>query len=122
MSTTDASDNQNTPSVTWDGRTNTFFVVLPITPGEVVEAQWTTSLTYVARIKEADSDEWSVGFETPLTGCQFVGLQPDTEYDLEVRAKNEHGESDPATARVRTDPEGNIDPTNDNFIWPTGWE
>ena len=80
------------------------------------------SLTYVARIKEADSDEWSVGFETPLTGCQFVGLQPDTEYDFDVRAKNEHGESDPAIAKVRTDPEGNIDPTNHHFIWPTGWE
>lgn len=121
MSTTDASDSQSTPSVTWDGQTNTFFVVLP-TPDGVVEAQWTTPLTYVVRIKEADSDEWSVGFETPLTGCQFVGLRPDTEYDFEVRAKNEHGESDPAITRIRTDPEGNIDPMNDNFSWPTGWE
>ena len=95
----------------WDGRTKTFSIVLSkagIGDGEGVEAEWTPTLTYVVRIREADSGEWSVGFETPLTGCGFVGLKPGTEYEVEVRSKNEHGESDPVLARARTDSAGSI--------------
>ena len=47
-------------------------------------------------------------FATPLTGCGFVDLKPETEYEVEVRSKNEQGESDPVSARIRTNPEGSI--------------
>lgn len=117
MAEGDAPDSQ--PSVRWDWQTNTFFVVLPVPEG-VMEAKWTTSLTYVVRLREAGSDEWSFGFETPLTGCRFVGLKPDTEYEFEVRAKNQHGEGPPSTDRIRTNPEGDIGPPTS--FWPTGWE
>ena len=103
--------SQDRPPVSWDGRTKTFSIVLNtagIGDGEGVEAEWTPPLTYVVRIREADSGEWSAGFETPLTGCGFVGLKPGTEYEFEVRSKNEHGESDPVLARARTDSEGSI--------------
>ena len=103
--------SQERPPVSWDGRTKTFSIVLStagIGHGDGVEAEWTPPITYVVRIREVGSSEWSVGFETPLTGCGFVGLKPGTEYEVEVRSKNEHGESDPVTARVRTDPEGSV--------------
>ena len=103
--------SQERPPVSWDGQTKTFSIVLStvgIGDAEGVEAEWTPPITYVVRIREADTGDWSVGFETPLTGCGFVDLKPETEYEVEVRSKNEQGESDPVSARIRTNPEGSI--------------
>ena len=99
-----------TPPVAWDGRTKSFSIVLSGLKAEwsenSVKAEWTPPLTYVVRIRKANEDDWSVGFETPLTGCGFVGLIPDTEYDVEVRAKDSNGESDPVRIKVRTGRDG----------------
>ncbi len=106
-----ATAHQERPPVAWDGQTNTFSIVLStvgLGDGEGVEAQWTPPITYVVRIREAGTGNWSVGFETPLTGCGFVDLKPDTEYEIEVRSKKEHGESDPVSVRVHTNPEGRV--------------
>lgn len=103
--------SQERPPVSWDGQTKTFSIVLStlgIGDSAGVEAEWTPPITYVVRIREVDSGEWSVGFETPLTGCGFVDLKPGTDYEVEVRSKNEHGESDPVSVRVRTDSAGSI--------------
>ena len=76
--------------------------------GVGVEAEWTPPITYVVRIREANNGNWSIGFETPLTGCSFLGLRPDTEYEVEVRSKNDQGESSPVLAKVRTNAEGSL--------------
>ena len=59
---------------------------------------------YVIRIREAGTEQWSFGFETPFPGCTFVDLKPDTEYELQVRAKNVSGEGEPVYIRIRTKP------------------
>ena len=106
-----SSISQSKPPVSWDGNTKTFSIVLSglkgIGAGEGVEAEWSPPITYVVRTRKANGN-WSVGFETPLTGCGFVGLTPDTEYEIEIRSKNIHGESNPVTAKVRTKPDGSI--------------
>ena len=102
---------QDRPPVSWDGRTGIFSIVLSKVGGEDgdgIEAEWAPPITYVVRIREVDTSEWSIGFETPLTGCGFVGLKPATEYEVEVRSKNQHGESDPVLVRARTGPVGNL--------------
>ncbi|MDE2932265.1 MAG: fibronectin type III domain-containing protein [Chloroflexota bacterium] len=106
-----STERQEVPPVSWDGRTGTFSIVLSKVggdDGDGIEAEWTPPITYVVRIREIDTGEWSIGFETPLTGCGFVGLKPGTEYEVEVRSKNKHGESDPVLVRARTNPEGNL--------------
>jgi hypothetical protein len=104
--------SQKKPPVSWDGKTKTFSIVLSglkgIGDGDGVEAEWSPPLTYVVRIREANTRNWSFGFETPLTGCGFIGLKPDTEYEVEIRSKNAHGESGPVLAKVRTTPGGSL--------------
>ena len=90
------------PEIKWDGKK--WFVSLPI--NQVIEASFPSDTTYVCKIRECDSDEWSVGFETPLMHCTFTDLKPDTEYEVQVRAKNAVGIGKPAYFRLRTDAEG----------------
>ena len=105
-----STSRQRKPPVSWNGQTKTFSIVLSGLKGveDGVEAEWTPPITYIVRIREAATDNWSFGFETPLTGCGFVGLKPDTEYEIEVRSKNDHGESGPVLAKARTNAEGSL--------------
>jgi hypothetical protein len=80
--------------------------------GEWLEADVTPQVTYVVRVRELGSKEWLVGVETPLTSCTLIGLKPDTEYEMEVRAKNAAGESAPTVARCRTDAAGAAKPVS----------
>ena len=82
---------------------------LPVQDGNVLEAQWKPGLTYVVRIREAGSGDWSFGFETPLTHFSFTNLKPDTEYEMQVRTKNAAGEGKPQSFRLRTNPTGKTD-------------
>ncbi|MDE0101571.1 MAG: fibronectin type III domain-containing protein [Bryobacterales bacterium] len=95
------------PNIEWNGKT--IFVTLPDNRGQVIKARWNPSVTSVVRIREAGAGEWSPGFETPLTHCQFAGLKPDTEYQCEVRFKNAAGEGEPAYTSIRTGSEGAIE-------------
>lgn len=91
------------PRIEWkDGE---FFVSLPLGK-EMVEAKWCPNVTSVVRIREVGEDSWSPGFETPLNGCSFVGLKPDTEYEMQLTHKNSVGEGPAVTERIRTSPEG----------------
>ena len=107
-----STSKQNRPPVSWNGNTKTFSIVLSglkeVGASGGVEAEWSPPITYVVRIREANNGKWSIGFESPLTGCGFVGLKPDTEYEVEVRSKNSYGESSPVLAKVRTNPEGSL--------------
>lgn len=58
--------------------------------GGVLRAQQ-PGLTYVVRIRELGTEQWSFGFETPVPGCTFVDLKPDTEYELQIRTKKATG-------------------------------
>ena len=99
------SHSRNTsPQIKWDGKT--VFVALPVEDGKLVEARWSPKLTYVIRVRESGADDWSFGVETPLSGCTFVDLKPDTEYEVQVRAKSAAGEGKPTLLRMRTNPTG----------------
>ena len=97
-------DNKTGPEIQWDGKT--WLVTLPVENGKVLEAKWEPGLTYVIRIREAGTQDWSFGFETPIATCTFVDLKPDTEYELQVRAKNAAGEGAPSYLTMRTNPAG----------------
>lgn len=47
-------------------------VSLPVTDGRALNATWEPGLTYVTRIREVGTKEWSVGFETPIPACSFT--------------------------------------------------
>lgn len=78
-----------------------FHITLPVQDG-LVEAKVRPSVISVVRIRELGAEEWSPGFETPLTGCRFVGLKPDTEYEIRLTHRNKHGEGPPVIKRLRT--------------------
>ncbi len=93
------------PSAEWDGRTMTVRLPDP-RRRRVMEAKWDVNRTSVARIREVGTDQWSVGFETPFRCCRFVGLKPDTAYEVEVRFRTSAGEGEPAIVRIHTGPQG----------------
>ena len=81
------------PKIKWED--NQWSVTLPLQDGRVVNATWKPGVTYVVRIREAGGEDWSFGFETPITSFTFINLKPDTEYQLQVSTKN----APPARAR-----------------------
>ena len=94
------------PSVAWDGETIT--VRLPVEEG-AVEGRWKPGITYVVRVRELGSNQWSFGFETPLSHVSVVDLKPNTDYEFSLTAKNVAGESEPVIARARTNPSGELE-------------
>ena len=84
-----------------------FRVSLPLQSG-VVDAKWRPGTTTVVRIRESGTEAWSPGFETPLNGCSFVGLEPNTEYEIQVTHKNAAGEGTPARLTCRTESNGDV--------------
>ncbi|MXX89641.1 MAG: fibronectin type III domain-containing protein [Boseongicola sp. SB0677_bin_26] len=96
------------PKVAWNE--GAWSVRLPVDEGrQVVEATWRPGVTHVVRIREAGREDWSFGFETPLTSFTFVDLRPDTEYEVQVRTRTASGEGEPAFLTLRTGPEGEAD-------------
>ena len=99
---------QDIPPITWDGKTSTLHIRLKGEDGKELEIDWKPETTYVARFREIDKDEWSIGVETPRTGITITDLKPDTEYDIELRSKNAAGESEPVRVTYRTGPDGGM--------------
>ena len=89
-----------------DVRPSRVWVKLYIVP--LIKAEWSPGITYVIRFREVGTEEWSYGFETPLTGCGVVGLKPNTEYEFEIRGKNKAGEGAPTYIKSRTLPDGSV--------------
>ena len=113
----DMTSPQGPPSVKWTPDSETILVTLPVSkslfvdhPDEdiVLQATWETDFTYVARIREAGSDEWGVGFEMPLLLFWFTDLKPHTEYEVELRARRGEIDSHSVTAKGRTDAFGRV--------------
>ncbi len=93
------------PSAEWDGRTMTVRLPDP-RRRRVMEAKWDVDATSVARIPEAGTEQWSVGFETPFRCCRFVGLKADTAYEVEVTRRTAGREGEPGIVRIHTGAEG----------------
>ena len=86
------------PKIAWnDGE---FVVTLPLPDNQEMRASWRPTTTSVIRVREVGTKEWSVGFETPLNSCNIIGLDPDREYETELRYKNKDGEGPPARTVV----------------------
>ena len=105
------------PSIKWED--DRWLVTLPLDDGTVVDATWKPGHIYVVRIREAGTEDWGYGFQTPVNSVTFVDLEPDTEYELQVRTRNAAGEGAPAFFRIRTDPAGeagNVIPCGFRFI------
>ena len=92
------------PQIKWED--NQWSVTLPLEDGRVVNATWKPGVTHVVRIREAGAEDWSFGFETPITSFTFIDLKPDTEYELQVRTRNAAGVGAPAFFNIRTGPTG----------------
>ena len=75
--------------------------------GRVLDASWQPGLADVIRIREAGTGQpWSFVFETPIPGCTFIDMKPDTEYEVQARASNGAGAGEPAPLLIRTDRAG----------------
>ena len=94
---------QGQPKIEW--KDATLIVTLPDNRGREISASWKPTVTSVVRIRPVGEQTWGVGFETPLNGCSFVGLEPGIEYEVKLTHKNEVGESEPAYMRVHSDPD-----------------
>ena len=99
--------------ISWDQTNKVFSLLLQgfsrTKDTDQLEIKWSPRVTYVVRIRRVGDREWSYGFETPLTGCGFSGLTPNTEYEFDVRTKNLQGEeSSPTCIRARTGPDGSL--------------
>ena len=66
----------NSPDIKWEDGTR--FVTLPLEDGKTIEASWKPGLTFVVRIGEAGSEDWSFGLKTPITSFTFLDLKPDS--------------------------------------------
>ena len=90
------------PKVEW--KDATLFVSIPDKRGRRISANWKPTVTSVVRIRPVGEERWSVGFETPLNSCSFVGLEPGVEYDVKLTHKNAVGESEPAYMKIKSAP------------------
>lgn len=87
-----------------DGATG--FVTLSLKCGQAIDAKWQPDITYVVRIREKGVAEWCIGFETSITGCTFIDLKPDTDYEVQIRSKTARSESAPTYTSIRTNSAG----------------
>ena len=91
------------PKVEW--KDSTVFVSIPDKRGRMISASWKPTVTSVVRIRPVGEERWSVGFETPLNSCSFVGLEPGVEYDVKLTHRNAVGESEPAYMKIKSTPD-----------------
>ena len=93
------------PKVEWSE--GEFEFSLPLQDG-TVKATWRPTITSVIRIREVGTETWSPGFETPLNACAFVGLRPETEYEIQVTHMNTSGEGTPTRLQCKTGTRGQV--------------
>ena len=108
--------SQKRPPVSWNATTKTFNIFLEGILRDLgikgkdnnLEIKFTAPITYLARIREAGTENWIIGIETPLTSCKFYDLKPNTEYEFEVRTKMGNKLSEPAIAKITTKSDGRL--------------
>ena len=109
-------ENQPLP-ISWDQNNRMFTILLRgfvrTEETQQLEIKWSPHFTYVVRIREVGEQKWSYGFETPVTGCGFSGLSPNTEYEFKLTTKNSQGiESSPVYIRAHTTSDGSLRQTS----------
>ena len=113
---------RNGPRVDWDGEE--LMVSVPIPPdlarsirrggagrndeGLRVDCRWKPGALTAVRIRRLGETSWSPAFQTPLNSVQFSGLEPDTEYEVQITQKSQAGEGPAAVSRAKTDPTGRM--------------
>lgn len=103
--------NAPKPPVAWNGESYEICLPWPNVPRrQWLEVEVKPKVTYVVRVRELGARQWLAGVETPLTTCTLVELKPNTDYEMEVRAKSVAGESDPAIVTCRTGSDGGLSP------------
>lgn len=87
-------------SLDWDGKI--ISVEIADKFGKMIEANWKPPETSVIRIRKFGTDEWSPGFETPFSFCTFVGIAPETDYEIQKTRKDELGdEGEPEIEKIK---------------------
>ena len=95
--------------VTWDAEKRQFVValrgfVLQKTPDPEagVDICFKPPVLYDVRIRKAGSSDWGPGFLAPYSAATFIGLEPDTDYEIQVSPVDDSGTPIP-NATVLTD-------------------
>lgn len=112
----------NGPRIDWDGEE--LAVSVPIPPevnaaigkesragtGDAlrVHCRWKPAALTVVRIRRVGESRWSPAFQTPLNSVQFSGLEPQTEYEIQITRREPGGEGPPTVSRARTDRRGTM--------------
>ena len=68
-------------SIQWDGRR--FRISLPY-QGHTIEVEATPKILSVVRYREIGDKEWSLGFVTPLNGCELIGAESGAKHEIQV--------------------------------------
>ena len=95
--------------VTWDAENKRFIVafrgfVLQKAPDPEagVDIYFKPAVLYDVRIRKPGSSDWRSGFLAPYSAASFIGLEPDTEYEVQVSPVHESGNPIP-NADILTD-------------------
>ena len=95
--------------VTWDAEAKRFVVALrgfvlseAANPEVGVDIYFKPPVLYDVRIRKTGSTDWGPGVLSPYSEATFTGLEPDTDYEVQVSPVDESGQAIP-DATVFTD-------------------
>ena len=84
--------------VAWDAEKKQFVVALrgfvlerSSDPNSGVDIFFKPPVLFDVRIRKADSHDWGPGYLAPFSTATFVGLEPDTEYEVQVSPVDSSG-------------------------------
>ena len=84
--------------VTWDAGERQFVVALrgvvlqeSSNPKSGVDIFFKPQVLYDVRIRKAGSQDWGPGYLAPYSAATFIGLEPDTEYEVQVSPVDSSG-------------------------------
>lgn len=97
-----SASQQGAIPVTWDADKKQFVVALrgiviskSPDPKAGVDIYFKPPVLYDVRIRKAGSHDWGPGYLAPYGAATFVGLQPDTDYEVQVSPVDESGKPIP---------------------------
>ena len=94
--------------VTWDAEKNQFTIALR---GFVIKKTYDSAtgvdiyfkppVLYDVRVRKVGALDWGPGFRSPYSTTTFVGLEPDTDYEVQVTPVDESGNPVPDSPTLR---------------------